>query len=108
MQFENEAQEQVSLFTREWIEMTQLSQESIKKTSPSLRGSGLKYLTFAKFHIVLKSPSLRGSGLKFRCCCVPHFQSKTSPSLRGSGLKCLVHLTPTECFQRLPLYEGVD
>ena len=34
----------VSLFTREWIEMSILPPKSDKSPSPSLRGSGLKYI----------------------------------------------------------------
>ena len=55
----------VSLFTREWIEMTQLSQESIRKTSsPSLRGSGLKCWCAELQRLLTVSPSLQGSGLR--------------------------------------------
>ena len=56
----------VSLFTREWIEIhIQESSKPLLFLSPSLRGSGLKFLlqeiTVMWHHM---SPSLRGSGLK--------------------------------------------
>ena len=53
------------------------------------------------------SPSLRGSGLK--CYQRAFAQAATaSPSLRGSGLKCEVNLVILLEMLRLPLYEGVD
>ena len=55
----------VSLFTREWIEITSVKfLSSCNKKSPSLRGSGLKSLAKSQSLQGLMSPSLRGSGLK--------------------------------------------
>ena len=55
----------VSLFTREWIEICD-TQESVRSVqSPSLRGSGLKSESENPERHTRKSPSLRGSGLKF-------------------------------------------
>ena len=76
----------VSLFTREWIEISGcVSLEWVPVQSPSLRGSGLKWL-----------PPLQIT-----------LTGWESPSLRGSGLK-LDKITTTEEELRLPLYEGVD
>ena len=77
----------VSLFTREWIEITlYLAGFENGKPSPSLRGSGLKSMIYFENQTREMSPSLRGSGLK---CSVAIRQRilKESPSLRGSGLK---------------------
>ena len=101
----------VSLFTREWIEITSGNFGAVVvAASPSLRGSGLKFVSAARHPTVLVSPSLRGSGLKYnlrrgkkgernvslftrewieisngvRIC-----WTRQSPSLRGSGLKFL-------------------
>ena len=102
----------VSLFTREWIEMTVMPLIRLAiLLSPSLRGSGLKLLLMSKSHCNTgRSPSLRGSGLKWhrchRCRSVSSVSLFTrewieigikatsskrtpSPSLRGSGLKSL-------------------
>ena len=102
----------VSLFTREWIEISwasfvnfasdslplyegvdwNFSARPAKKSlkmSPSLRGSGLKSARVQLFHLTkTESPSLRGSGLKCpkRNICR---NCKESPSLRGSGLKLI-------------------
>ena len=57
----------VSLFTREWIEMQNryCRYDNIKR-SPSLRGSGLKFFILINKSLTLQlSPSLRGSGLKW-------------------------------------------
>ena len=54
--------------------------------SPSLRGSGLKYLWHLATLVLQLSPSLRGSGLKFLLQPM-HDNGISSPSLRGSGLK---------------------
>ena len=74
----------VSLFTREWIEISQQYSQRSPPWSPSLRGSGLK------LKLTLLSP---------RCA--------ASPSLRGSGLKLwrFEYKLYAGC---LPLYEGVD
>ena len=61
-----ERQERVSLFTREWIEITlYLAGFENGKPSPSLRGSGLKSESENPERHTRKSPSLRGSGLKY-------------------------------------------
>ena len=55
----------VSLFTREWIEISIIfSRMGVHTQSPSLRGSGLKYELLNEERVELLSPSLRGSGLK--------------------------------------------
>ena len=140
----------VSLFTREWIEMNRYCKpapavrlplyEGVDwnmvitsfflncSTSPSLRGSGLKWQAVMSAKSLMLSPSLRGSGLKYtrRIIRIFYVQSPSlrgsglklsanqhlsnqvlSPSLRGSGLKffCLWLLPDSHC---LPLYEGVD
>ena len=99
----------VSLFTREWIEMPLTVVISTVTMSPSLRGSGLKFQRWSCWPLPPSSPSLRGSGLK---CHIPLFYQlllavslftrewieiiwlprslnccSESPSLRGSGLK---------------------
>ena len=77
----------VSLFTREWIEIG-INTDNLNRDlseSPSLRGSGLKFETQKK------SPELVSE----------------SPSLRGSGLKYIGAFLYPET-KRLPLYEGVD
>ena len=79
-------QRDVSLFTREWIEIVVRFAISATITSPSLRGSGLKWLF----------PRAKTK------------QQRPSPSLRGSGLKCLLCRQFPERIQGLPLYEGVD
>ena len=104
----------VSLFTREWIEILGILSRYQWCTSPSLRGSGLKYMQHQWKKLKKKqSPSLRGSGLK--CSCMPWRSSGWpvslftrewieikssvmksaitigSPSLRGSGLKYIPH-----------------
>ena len=56
---------------------------------------------------VSSSPSLRGSGLKFPCRLYLPLQA-ASPSLRGSGLKCVNVCSGRTLDGRLPLYEGVD
>ena len=76
----------VSLFTREWIEISPNQYPFVRTSSPSLRGSGLKYLYGFSFDRSGESPSLRGSGLK--CSYQAHeVVVLMSPSLRGSGLK---------------------
>ena len=75
-------------------------------SSPSLRGSGLKYSDICK-PLPDKAVSLftrewieihaEGNGTKV----------SGSPSLRGSGLKCFT-CKPYVGGYRLPLYEGVD
>ena len=56
----------VSLFTREWIEITlYLAGFENGKPSPSLRGSGLKSMIYFENQTREMSPSLRGSGLKY-------------------------------------------
>ena len=56
----------VSLFTREWIEILMRTAKSSSTASPSLRGSGLKFVAmFRVFRVFVVSPSLRGSGLKY-------------------------------------------
>ena len=76
----------VSLFTREWIEMLCFfALHRLTRSSPSLRGSGLKWLLWWVVLRIIASPSLRGSGLKSARC--------GSPAFRVAGL---------------PLYEGVD
>ena len=108
----------VSLFTREWIEICRPCHPTGWSESPSLRGSGLKCTLVPCCHWRQLSPSLRGSGLKFSqafflsaCFRSPslrgsglkfHAPASTasalpSPSLRGSGLKC----TPGDCRGRL-------
>ena len=54
----------VSLFTREWIEITKNVKLVLLAVSPSLRGSGLKSVVGRGDGFVQRSPSLRGSGLK--------------------------------------------
>ena len=56
----------VSLFTREWIEISAAVIALISNTpSPSLRGSGLKSMIYFENQTREMSPSLRGSGLKY-------------------------------------------
>ena len=56
----------VSLFTREWIEILTHRFPAFACPSPSLRGSGLKCpLIRVRQTKENKSPSLRGSGLKY-------------------------------------------
>ena len=120
----------VSLFTREWIEIGfKMPACTNCNSSPSLRGSGLKFPCRPLQAVQNPSPSLRGSGLKFSVPCyldngdyVSLFTREwieilqeiavmwhriTSPSLRGSGLKFAAYLN-TPGRKRLPLYEGVD
>ena len=99
----------VSLFTREWIEIDcRCSLLFLRFWSPSLRGSGLKYLVAAvKQSIQRQSPSLRGSGLK-------------SHPLSFLSVRIIVSLFTREWIEiasllrrltaatSLPLYEGVD
>ena len=60
----------VSLFTREWIEISiKSSQVCETTTSPSLRGSGLKSFNLDTAKKEVTSPSLRGSGLKYWSGC---------------------------------------
>ena len=77
----------VSLFTREWIEIKKHAPRyGERHASPSLRGSGLKLLSYRQHgDDVAASPSLRGSGLKF-------YNGRLKNGKR----------------KRLPLYEGVD
>ena len=97
----------VSLFTREWIEISiPIAKPSSQSPSPSLRGSGLKFFKPQKGMCLDLSPSLRGSGLKFQRQ-PSRKQMQGSPSLRGSGLK-LVCACLYVSSRRLPLYEGVD
>ena len=56
----------VSLFTREWIEMSAVPSFSRMFMSPSLRGSGLKCSFSFTVCLWQASPSLRGSGLKYQ------------------------------------------
>ena len=56
---------EVSLFTREWIEIDIALATEIISASPSLRGSGLKSESRSTDSCNRWSPSLRGSGLKF-------------------------------------------
>ena len=60
------ARTKVSLFTREWIEIGICSKTDFDHNmSPSLRGSGLKYACNLDGVVTVdESPSLRGSGLK--------------------------------------------
>ena len=120
----------VSLFTREWIEISTGDAFDKRLRSPSLRGSGLKSPHQTQWKRFLKSPSLRGSGLKLRKEVIADV-GKRSPSLRGSGLKSdsfsrrTVSVWQVSLFTRewieisvnastftmtdgLPLYEGVD
>ena len=120
----------VSLFTREWIEISAAVIALISNTpSPSLRGSGLKSVSQERIRNPCKSPSLRGSGLKLAVCSLES-ELSGSPSLRGSGLKFVrkrlllfqmvvslftrewieigARLGRAEVQERLPLYEGVD
>ena len=55
--------------------------------SPSLRGSGLKFLLQFLVSLFEQSPSLRGSGLKSSRFTKHKPMASKSPSLRGSGLK---------------------
>ena len=56
----------VSLFTREWIEIVIWTHKTWNSAeSPSLRGSGLKYIERIRGILDEMSPSLRGSGLKY-------------------------------------------
>ena len=58
----------VSLFTREWIEIACSGVDASRNfASPSLRGSGLKYVHAFLPVLPNTSPSLRGSGLKSLC-----------------------------------------
>ena len=78
---------QVSLFTREWIEIfAPYARPAAARASPSLRGSGLKSPALHLLLQVSPSPSLRGSGLKLDNE-TEYAKSLESPSLRGSGLK---------------------
>ena len=103
---------QVSLFTREWIEIGSVGCVVFVKPSPSLRGSGLKFAISEQFARNQMSPSLRGSGLKSISGGISgintsvslftrewieiqphkgtHSNCNPSPSLRGSGLKSVV------------------
>ena len=55
----------VSLFTREWIEISSTWRLISRLPSPSLRGSGLKWKWWNRTDDSNLSPSLRGSGLKW-------------------------------------------
>ena len=80
----------VSLFTREWIEIAIPDVPTKTSESPSLRGSGLKFLSGTPTGGKYESPSLRGSGLKLWLYYTT-FVALESPSLRGSGLKSALH-----------------
>ena len=98
----------VSLFTREWIEIIRKSGEVKARSSPSLRGSGLKlkyiysiakdgclplyegvdwnHAAFIISLMLYRLPLYEGvdwNGLVF----MPEMPPEMSPSLRGSGLK---------------------
>ena len=76
--------------------------------SPSLRGSGLKFLLQFLVSLFEQSPSLRGSGLKSSRFTKHKPMASKSPSLRGSGLKFIRACDRQRLHYSLPLYEGVD
>ena len=99
----------VSLFTREWIEMTGLDAMTMQGFSlPLYEGVDWNWTTRRSMQTCWKSPSLRGSGLKSSgvskrtnlffvslftrewieiFCWTNANKCEQSPSLRGSGLK---------------------
>ena len=120
----------VSLFTREWIEMTSSPNQWYPVRSPSLRGSGLKssvnVFTIDKWCCL---PLYEGVdwniviiAIAFITICLPLYEGVDwnlfclqllcklyeSPSLRGSGLKSPRGVYLLTKPRRLPLYEGVD
>ena len=78
---------EVSLFTREWIEIFRSGHTNLELLSlPLYEGVDWNDYFIEMEFMTFTSPSLRGSGLK--CLQVCHICGKnTSPSLRGSGLK---------------------
>ena len=77
----------VSLFTREWIEITVVKMGNLDgHTSPSLRGSGLKLCLAARQRLAGRLPLYEGVDWNQSWKHASHY-CKVSPSLRGSGLK---------------------
>ena len=77
----------VSLFTREWIEIVKMfSVSRLHSVSLFTREWIEMKKRLTTYRNIWTSPSLRGSGLKFSCQSCK-WQRKKSPSLRGSGLK---------------------
>ena len=119
----------VSLFTREWIEISVPPFIQYWYRSPSLRGSGLKSESVGKkFETAGVSLFTREwieivqfANLGYSAEGLPLYEGVdwnrkvkkcpccrwSSPSLRGSGLKYFFHCV-AQLIHRLPLYEGVD
>ena len=98
----------VSLFTREWIEISRNGRNSRLNTVSLFTREWIEILNNAASVLPeIASPSLRGSGLKSPSLAAVELQL-LSPSLRGSGLKLLPDIWLDWCAWRLPLYEGVD
>ena len=99
---------EVSLFTREWIEIPPVKSSTfVCKSSPSLRGSGLKCQNWRWTKFCLWSPSLRGSGLKSRRNHLCINAVWVSLFTREWIEICTLSLIAVQ-ISGLPLYEGVD
>ena len=98
----------VSLFTREWIEIPTAFPWTLWFPGlPLYEGVDWNMQAVVNGNCLHTSPSLRGSGLKFRSCCVYRFQNKVSLFTREwIEIQCRKGwLLGQPC---LPLYEGVD
>ena len=97
----------VSLFTREWIEISSFCLPSLRASVSLFTREWIEIARGQRLQTYWQSPSLRGSGLK--CICLRLFNKRnTSPSLRGSGLKLANVGAARIAVRCLPLYEGVD
>ena len=94
--------EVVSLFTREWIEICVTPAIPFATASPSLRGSGLKFLSRLWLPVVTAVSLFTREWIEIVFCATLS-ESRQSPSLRGSGLKCL-HAIYADSGQRVSLF----
>ena len=76
-------------------------------SSPSLRGSGLKYQSAGRAENGITSPSLRGSGLKSKLMDCIRQQERVSLFTR-EWIEIAFQLSGRNFERSLPLYEGVD
>ena len=79
-------QKSVSLFTREWIEMVEKRCLGCWQLSPSLRGSGLKCFTCKPYVGGYLVSLFTREWIEIKMG-ANRLQKPSSPSLRGSGLK---------------------
>ena len=76
--------------------------------SPSLRGSGLKYLSETKMTLAEFVSLFTREWIEITATRQHDARGFVSPSLRGSGLKLGRFEYKLYARYRLPLYEGVD